>query len=1067
MNNQEQLTVYKASAGSGKTFRLACEYIKLLIDQPTRYRHILAVTFTNKATEEMKERILSQLYGIWKKLPSSDDYLKEVMNSLQIDQDTASKKAGIALHQLLHDYSYFRVETIDSFFQTVLRNLARELDLTANLRVELNDEQVEEQAVDLLIEQLKKDDMILKWLISYIEQNIEEDKSWNVIGQVKKFGKTIFREYYKTHSEELNARIAEKGFFPKYVKELEALRAQAKKTMNDLGDQFFEIIEKHGLTPDSFANKTRGIPSYFKKLQGNDFSDKICFNNTVEKCLVDSEKWTSKSSPDRNTIISLADSTLMPLLNEAERIRHQQWKIYLSADVTLSHLNQVRLLNNIEKQVRELNEEANRFLLSDTQQFLHELIDDSDSPFIFEKIGAQLEHIMIDEFQDTSTVQWQNFKLLLEETMSRDSSELPADVIRNMIVGDVKQSIYRWRNGDWRLLNGIDQQFPRGAYQLMTHHLDTNYRSSYHVVTFNNAFFAKAAELEHDNEAELNEEGANELQQAYADVEQVCNKEKDGETGLVRITLLPQTGYEGEVMNTIVNYVDELKERQVPEQDIAILVRSNRYIPKIADFFSQNRPEITIISDEAFRLDASLAVCMLVSAMQLLIHKDDELARANVEKAYYSIHQKPLGTLLDDVRTALLHLPMVDMVEQLYQLLQLNKLEDQGAYLCTFFDKVNDFVADNGTDIEGFIKLWDENIHEKTIPSDKKTGIRVISIHKSKGLEFKHLIIPFCDWRLELGGTLWCQPTEAPYNQLPLVPVDYSGKLQDTIYEDDYVFEHLQNCVDNLNLLYVAFTRAKENLFVIGRRDATNTRSMLIQQVLSKLELEGVSIEEPEEKDQPIVFEYGTWTTSSPKNKDKDLSANVFLQKAEPLDVKVESYDSRVDFRQSNTSKDFVDDSSLTEEEQQRKQYVKMGNILHHLFSQIRTTKDIPDILRQLEYDGVLYDEEVSAEKIKAMLEKRLTHHKVSDWFSDRWTLFNECSIIRTDEQGELVERRPDRVMTDGSRTIVVDFKFGAQREEYHQQVREYMQLLQQMGHTQVEGYLWYVYSNQIKEVNV
>ena len=249
---------------------------------------------------------------------------------------------------------------------------------------------------------------------------------------------------------------------------------------------------------------------------------------------------------------------------------------------------------------------------------------------------------------------------------------------------------------------------------------------------------------------------------------------------------------------------------------VAILVRSNRYIPKIADYFSQTRPNITIISDEAFRLDASLAVCTLVSAMQLLIHEDDELARANVEKAYYSIHQTSIGNLLDDARTALLHLPMVDMVERLYQLLQLDKLEDQGAYLCTFFDKVNAFVTDNGTDIEGFITLWNENIHEKTIPSDKKTGIRLISIHKSKGLEFKHLIIPFCDWRLELGGTLWCQPTEAPYNQLPLVPVDYSGKLQDTIYEDDYVFEHLQNCVDNLNLLYVAFTRAKENLFVIG-----------------------------------------------------------------------------------------------------------------------------------------------------------------------------------------------------------------------------------------------------------
>ena len=1067
MNNQEQLTVYKASAGSGKTFRLACEYIKLLIDNPIRYRHILAVTFTNKATEEMKHRILSQLYGIWKKLPSSDDYLNEVMESLKIDQDMASKKAGIALHQLLHDYSYFRVETIDSFFQTVLRNLARELDLTANLRVELNDDQVEEQAVDMLIEQLQKDDLILKWLISYIEQSIEEDKSWNVIGHVKKFGKTIFREYYKSHSEQLNACITQKGFFKQYVKELESLRAQAKKTMNDMGDQFFTVISENGLTPDSFANKNRGISSYFRKLQGNDFSDKVCYNATVEKCLTDSEKWTSKSSPDRNTILSLAESTLMPLLTEAERIRLQQWKIYLSADCTLKHLNQLRLLSNIEQQVRKLNEEANRFLLSDTQQFLNDLIDDSDSPFIFEKIGAQLEHIMIDEFQDTSTVQWKNFKLLLEETMSRDASELPPNVIRNMIVGDVKQSIYRWRNGDWRLLNGIEKQFKQGAHHLLTHHLDTNFRSSYHVVRFNNAFFQQASVLEHDSEAELNADGANELQQAYDDVNQVCFQERFRKSGMVRITLLPQTGYDEEVMKTLGSYVDELLERQVPQQDIAILVRSNRYIPQIADYFLQTRPHVTIISDEAFRLDASLAVCTLISAMQLLIRENDQLARASVEKAYYTIHKAPLGSLLDDARTTLLHLPMVDMVEQLYQLLQLSKLNDQGAYLCTFFDKVNDFVADNGTDIEGFLTLWEESIHEKTIPSDNKTGIRVISIHKSKGLEFKHVIVPYCDWRLELGGTLWCQPTEAPYNQLPLVPVDYSGKLKDTIYEQDYVFEHLQNCVDNLNLLYVVFTRAKENLFVIGRRDATGTRSMLIQQVLDKLELDGARKEMPEEKDQPIRYEYGSWSSDASSHKEKDLSSNVFLKKSEPMHIDVESYDSRVDFRQSNTSKDFIDDSSLTDEDRQRNQYVKMGNILHHLFSQIRTTQDIPGVLRQLEYDGVLYDEEISAEKIKSMLEKRLTHPKVSDWFSDKWNLFNECSIIRTDEHGELVERRPDRVMTDGTRTIVVDFKFGSQREEYHQQVREYMQLLQQMGHPQVEGYLWYVYSNQIKEVNV
>ena len=1062
-----QLTVYKASAGSGKTFRLATEYIKLLIDNPQKYRHILAVTFTNKATEEMKQRILSQLYGIWKNLPSSDVYMREVTESLGILPEEASAQAGLALRNLIHHYSYFRVETIDSFFQTVLRNLARELDLTANLRIGLNDYQVEEQAVDILVEQLRKNDIVLKWLISYIEQNIEEDKSWNVIGQIKKFGKTIFREYYKSHSEELNARIAEKGFFSKYVKELEAIRSQAKKTMNAIGDEFFLVVEKNGLSSDSFANKSRGIPSYFRKLQDSDFSDKTCLNATVEKCLNDREKWTTKTSPDRDMILSLAEDSLMPLLIEAERIRPCQWRLYLSADVTLRHLNQLRLLSNIEQKVRELNEEANRFLLSDTQQFLHELIDDSDSPFIFEKIGTQLEHIMIDEFQDTSTVQWKNFKILLEETMSHEPSMHRKGVVQNLIVGDVKQSIYRWRNGDWCLLNGIDKQFGDDTYGLSIHSLDQNFRSARRVIQFNNAFFLKAAQREMEAEKEINVEEAEELQQAYADVLQKC-PEKKADTGYVSVTLLPKDNYDEEMMELIGQQTDRLLSAGVPQQKIAILVRTNRYIPLIADYFMQTRPDVRIVSDEAFRLDASLAVCTLVNAMRVLVDEHDLLARASIEKAYTHITRQELGTVFDDLRPTLLHMPLMDMTEKLCQLLQLGTLTEQSAYLCTFYDQLQLFATDQGTDLEGFLSLWDESIHEKTIQSNEINGIRLISIHKSKGLEFDNVIIPYCDWRIEMGNTLWCQPTEAPFNQLPIVPIDYSSRLSDTIYDKDYAHEHLQNCVDNLNLLYVAFTRAVQRLFVIGKRDATTTRSYLIQQVLADLNLENAQYEENEVGNQPIFFEYGSFDGhSSDKEKDEGVSANVFLRDVAPLPVDIRYHDSQVAFRQSNRSKDFI----LSDEEQddegmrQRSQYIKMGNVMHSLFSQIRTTDDIPQVLRKLEFEGVLYDEDVSAEKIRNMLEKRLNHHDVREWFSPRWTLYNECSILTTNEDGHLVERRPDRVMTDGTTTLVVDFKFGRQREDYHRQVGEYMQLLRRMGHQQVKGYLWYVYSNQIVEV--
>ena len=1050
----------------------------MLVKNPTSYRNILAVTFTNKATEEMKMRILSQLYGIWKLLPDSNSYLQRIKEDTDYSVETISQRAGEALHLLLHNYNYFRVDTIDSFFQSVLRNLARELDLTANLHIGLNDTQVEEQAVDQLIDSLTHTDVMLQWLLSYIMEKISDDRSWNIIGQVKQFGKTIFRDYYKEHSNLLKQKIEEKGFIEAYVKQLRDIRKDAQERMKELGDSFFEILDAEGLTIDDIQYGKSGIAGFFLKLQDEQMDDSIVGKRVLD-AMGDPTKWYAKKNPKAEAIYMVAEASLIPLLRSAIEERPRQYRLYQSADLTLRHLSQLRLLGSIEQKVRQLNEEANRFLLSDTQQLLHALISSSDSPFIFEKIGTQLEHIMIDEFQDTSTVQWQNFKVLLQECMSHQNSE-------NLIVGDVKQSIYRWRSGDWRLLNAIDREFPYADEMVDIRPLETNYRSECNIVDFNNAFFSEAAKQEFARLEEENPEGARQLQHAYADVQQHVPSHRKA-TGQVNIRLLPGDDYQEHTLSLLVDTIQQLRQQGISLSDIAILVRTNKHIPTIADYFAVHLPDIRIVSDEAFRLDASVSVCLLVQALHLLTHPDDLLAKATVAKLYQRsvcheavkeqgllIKNRPLDELLPEAftqhTTELLQLPLYELVERLYAIFDLQRLDEQSAYICAFYDQLNQFTQDNSTDIDAFVREWDETISRKTIQSDVSNGVRILSIHKSKGLEFEHVIIPFCDWRLEMPDILWCEPSVEPFNALPIAPIDYSEKqMKGTIYESAYLDEHLQNTVDNLNLLYVAFTRAVRSLFVIGQRNSKGNRSTLIENILPEIKLDGAQLNGLDDEQEMIEFSFGfsedvEGSKNSPKQKKSPNSIeseNVFLQPVTAEPITMESFDIKTEFRQSNRSRDFI----AGDDEQHEINYIKMGSVLHEIFSTIHTTTDIPQALLQMQTDGILYNDEVTRENLTSMIKKRLEDNRVKDWFSDRWKIFNECTILQIGANGEVIERRPDRVISDGTETHVIDFKFGRPKAEYPEQVSEYMHLLSQMQMPHVRGWLWYVYSNKIEEV--
>ena len=517
MTDYPQLLVYKASAGSGKTFTLAVQYIKQLIEDTHAYRRILAVTFTNKATAEMKKRILEQLFGLANGLKSSDSYLEELLKITSKNEAEIRHAAREALTNIIHDYSRFRIETIDSFFQSVMRNLARELELGANMSIELNNADVLSDAVDAMIEKLDRRSPVLYWLLEYIEERIADDKRWNVSNEIKGFGRNIFDEGYVEKGAGLRKKLADPQFIPTYRKQLQDIRTEALEEMKGFNEQFLGVLEVNGLTPADLKNGSRGIGSYFNKI-GNGYLGSDVHNATVEKCLESEENWITKTSAYRDTIRSLAANELIPLLKTAEDFRPKNNILVNSCDLSLRYLNNLRLLANIDEEVRLQNQLHNRFLLSDTNALLHGLIHEGDASFVYEKIGTTIDTVMIDEFQDTSRMQWENFHLLLEESLAQKEGSL--------IVGDIKQSIYRWRNGDWKILAGLGEDKTLRVRECT---LGTNWRSEARIIHFNNEIFTAACKVLNQLYEDEMGEPCIQLQHAYSDVcQQTAKKDEKG-----------------------------------------------------------------------------------------------------------------------------------------------------------------------------------------------------------------------------------------------------------------------------------------------------------------------------------------------------------------------------------------------------------------------------------------------------------------------------------------------------------------------------------------------------------
>lgn len=400
-------------------------------------------------------------------------------------------------------------------------------------------------------------------------------------------------------------------------------------------------------------------------------------------------------------------------------------------------------------------------------------------------------------------------------------------------------------------------------------------------------------------------------------------------------------------------------------------------------------------------------------------------------------------------------MPLYELLEELFNIFNLNLIEHQDAYLFAFFDAVMDYLQTNSSDIETFIHYWEETLCNKTIPSGEVEGIRIFSIHKSKGLEFHSVLLPFCDWKMENetnNQLVWCVPQEAPFNELDIVPVNYSSQMSESIYQKDYLHERLQLWVDNLNLLYVAFTRAGKNLIVFSKKSQKGTMSELLSNALPM-----VARKTDTEWDEDL-YEQGAICASEEAK--EELSTNKLIRKPLKRQVQMESMRHDIEFRQSNRSADFIQGKS---EDESDSRFINRGQLLHTLFSAIETEKDIRPAIERLFFEGII-DTVEKKEELEQIVLKALHHPEVQDWYSGNWDLFNECSIIYK-EKGVLQTRRPDRVMMKDGKVVVIDFKFGKENKKYNKQVKEYVDLLTQMGYENITGYLWYVENERIEKV--
>ena len=1020
IGGEDMLDIYKASAGAGKTHKLTGEYIKLLFGRPNAFRHILAVTFTNKATDEMKQRILQELHLLSQPGVKSD-YLVQLMELTGKDEAQVREEAGNILISILHDYTSFRVSTIDKFFQLVMRAFARELGRMATYNVELDKDEVLARAVDRMFADLDdpKNRKLLDWLIEYSLDAVDKGNSWNVKGEILKLGGHLFSESFKLAGEKCG-----KGAEGISVDEV----WEFKKRLGAVADNFFgkavalgreglQYIHGCGLELSDFKGGSRTPFNYLRTLaslqKGSAVPPPADGFIALEGNL---DKWyTGKKCPAG---IEAAYGVLDGIVGKIIAHFEEGYVEYATAVALLANVNVMGIINDIHTRVVEYCREKNIILLSESTELLGRIIDGNDTPFIYEKIGARLDNFMLDEFQDTSSLQWRNFYPLLANSLSQGYG--------NLIVGDVKQSIYRWRGSDWNILNEqIYGEFRED--EITDHNMEYNYRSGANIVEFNNSFFdycAKAA-------GQLYGDEENTIEGIYEGFAQKVAPKKKEKPGCVEVDFL--SNEDGDFMENALGMlrqkVEALLGKGYSQKDIAVLVRTGKQGNAVAQALVGAGYDI-ISSD-------SLYVCSSESVQKVV----------NVLRQMDAPESDSLRVLINFCT-----IPQTGEMERhsLYQLCE-NIIretlspQEKGdvAYLQAFLDLVLDFTANRGTSISQFLKWWNESGVNCTISApEDMDAIRVITIHKSKGLGFEVVIVPFLKESLDhhpsTAPDLWCT-----YEGYP-VPVKYGKGLMETSFAEEYCREKLCAYIDSLNTVYVAFTRPKQELHIFAPEPKKTRNGYATPSSVSDI-LFAYYLKFKDERGWTEGIRIGECGNAAGQSGP--------VEKFAPRGV----FGMPVDASRTRT---VAQSGTIGEGESIREH----GIAMHYVFSLVDYKESIPEAVRRACAEGVASCPE---EELLAMVNAKVESVAGYGWFSKGYEVMNECSILTP--SGE--ERRPDRVLVKDGEAIVIDYKFGAfsddtaQLGRYKKQVGRYKDLLTSMGYSNVKGYLWYLQADKVISV--